>query len=124
MRSERADLPVYVNAVPGDQAAGRTEDPEVVTELSFQRAQRAKREASEALGVGDLDRAKQIYQAASLDLRELDVSGAPAETAAEIGDEVRILEELAVQAEMDQVLARKRALADHHRKSRKRGRGN
>ena len=33
-----------------------------------------------------------------------------------------MLEELAEQAEMDQVLSRKRALADHHMKSRKRGR--
>ena len=122
MKSERrrSRSPSTSSRATRPPAAPRT--PRSTTELAFQRAQRAKREATDALRDGDVDRAKQIYHAASLDLRELDVSGAPAETAAEIGDEVRILEELAVQAEMDQVLARKRALADHHRKSRKRGR--
>ena len=57
MQSQRADLPVYVNVVPGDEAAGRTQNPEVTTELSFQKAQRDKREASEALKHGDVDRA-------------------------------------------------------------------
>ena len=123
MRSERADIPVHVNVVPGDEAAGRTENAEVTTELSFQQAQRAKREASDALADGDVDRAQRIYDGASLGLSELDLSAAPPESAAdEIADEMRVLQELADQAEADQILARKRALADHHMKSRKRGR--
>ena len=100
-----------------------TPDPAVTTELSFQRAQRAKREAAEALGRGDLDGAQRIYRGASLGLRETDLSDAPADVAAEIADEARVLEELAEQSEHDRIHARKRALADHHMKARKRGRG-
>jgi Ca-activated chloride channel family protein len=122
MRSERADLPVHVNVVPGDEAGGRIADPAVTTELSFQRAQRAKREAAEALGRGDLADAQRIYRGASLGLRDTDLSDASDEVVAEIADEVRVLEELAEQSEHDRIHARKRALADHHMKSRKRGR--
>ena len=122
MRSERADIPVHVNVVPGDQAAGRTGNAEVTTELSFQQAQRAKREASDALAAGDVDGARRTWDAASLGLRKLDLSTtAPPEIADEIAAEARVLEELAEQAETDQVLARKRALADHHMKSRQAG---
>src|SRR3954451_3067487 len=46
-------VPLHVNVVPGDQAAGRIPNPVVRTEMAFQRAQRAKREASSALSVGD-----------------------------------------------------------------------
>ena len=122
MRSERADIPVHVNVVPGDEAAGRTQDPEVTTELSFQRAQRAKREASEALGEGDVLRAQQIYRDASTELGEVDLKDADESVACEVAEEVQMLDQLAMQAEQDQLLARKRALADHHMKSRKRGR--
>ena len=122
MRSERADIPVHVNVVPGDQAAGRTGDAEVTTELSFQQAQRAKREASDALAAGDVDGARRTYEAASLGLSELDLSAMPDAAADEIADEIQVLQDLADQSEADQILARKRALADHHMKSRKRGR--
>ena len=57
MKSQLATIPVSVNVVPGDEAAGRTENPEVTTELAFQRAQRAKREATDALRDGDVGRA-------------------------------------------------------------------
>jgi Ca-activated chloride channel family protein len=36
-------LPVHVNVVPGDQAAGRVPDPKVRSEALFQRTQRDKR---------------------------------------------------------------------------------
>ena len=76
----------------------------MTTELAFQRAQRAKREATDALARRRRRSRQAIYHGASLGLRELDVSDAAAETAAEIGDEVRILEELAVQAKRDRCL--------------------
>ncbi len=123
MRSERATCPSTSTSSPAIRPPAAPRTPRSSPSSASSAPSGRSGRQSEALGEGDVDRAKQIYQAASLDLRELDVSEAPAETAAEIGDEVRILEELAVQAEMDQVLARKRALADHHRKSRKRGRG-
>lgn len=123
MRSERADIPVHVNVVPGDQAAGRVGNGEVVTELSFQRAQRAKREASDALAAGDVEHALRTWRGTSTGLRELDLAAAPPEVADEIATEAQVLDGLAEQAETDQVTARKRALADHHMKSRRRGRG-
>ena len=43
-------LPLTVNVVPGDQAAGRVADPVVRTEVLFQEAQDDKKLASEALG--------------------------------------------------------------------------
>lgn len=46
-------IPVHVNVVPGDQAAGRIPDPRVHTELVFQRVQRDKRAAGDALRAGD-----------------------------------------------------------------------
>ncbi len=48
-------LPVQVNVVPGDEAAGRIVDPTVHSEVLFQDAQQAKRQASEALEHGDRD---------------------------------------------------------------------
>lgn len=43
--SHTAKIPVHVNVVTGDQAAGRIPDATVRTEVAFQTAQRAKREA-------------------------------------------------------------------------------
>ena len=50
MRSERADIPVHVNIVPGDEAAGRDRRPPVTTELSFQRRSTPSARPAEALG--------------------------------------------------------------------------
>ena len=50
-------LPVQVNVVPGDEVAGRVVDPTVQTEVLFQEAQQAKKQASEALERGDRDAA-------------------------------------------------------------------
>ena len=61
-------LPLHVNVVPGDQAAGRVPDPKVRTELLFQRAQQAKRRAAEALGAGDVQAARAAYRAAAADI--------------------------------------------------------
>ncbi|MFN8111870.1 MAG: VWA domain-containing protein [Solirubrobacterales bacterium] len=122
MKSERADIPVHVNVVPGDEAAGRTQDPEVTTELSFQKAQRAKREASDALAEGDVSRAQQIYRGASAVLDDVDLDQVDASVATEVAEELKMLQLLEMQAESDQLMARKRGMADHHMKSRKRGR--
>src|SRR4051794_16246415 len=61
-------LPVSVNVVPGDEAAGRVPDPRVHTELLFQRAQQAKREAADAIADGDERRAMQVLSSAAADL--------------------------------------------------------
>ena len=107
MKSELATIPVSVNVVPGDEAAGRTENPEVTTELAFQRAQRAKREATDALRDGDADRARKLYRTASADLELLDLSAAPAGAAEEIAGERAVLEDLADEAARDAMTARR-----------------
>ncbi|MGH2950935.1 MAG: hypothetical protein ACRDKX_02690, partial [Solirubrobacterales bacterium] len=123
MKSELATLPVSVNVVPGDEASGRSENPEVTTELAFQRAQRAKREATDALRDGDVEGAAKAYRAASMDLQRIDLDDAPAEAATEIANERELLENLASEATRDAMSVRKRARADYNQKARKRGRG-
>ncbi|WP_160051719.1 VWA domain-containing protein [Nocardiopsis sp. FR26] len=84
-----AALPVTVNVVPGEEAAERTPRPEVRTEEAVQRAQTAKREASEALRRGDRDAAVDTLERARRDLLDPHTSQAPeaeaAEQAAELG---------------------------------------
>lgn len=119
MQSQLASFPVSVNVVPGDEAAGRTANTTVTTELAFQRAQRAKREATDALREGDPDRASDLWRAASSQLRAAPV---PPESAGEIDAEALLLEDLADRAHHDAMGARKTARADHHMKARRRGR--
>ena len=45
-------LPVQVNVVPGDQAAGRVPDPKVRSEVLFQQTQKAKKDSSRLLSDG------------------------------------------------------------------------
>ena len=46
-------VPVHVNVLPGDQAAGRIPDPVVRTELAYLQTQQAKRAAAERMSQGD-----------------------------------------------------------------------
>ena len=104
--------------MPGDEANGRTANPTVSTELAFQRAQRAKREATDALRDGDPDRAAETYRLASLrfaKLRRL----RPAQA---MLTEADLLDNLAARAHDEGMAVRKMASADHHMKSRRRGR--
>jgi Ca-activated chloride channel family protein len=104
-------LPVSVNVVPGDEAAGRVPDPRVRSERLFQRAQQAKREAADAIAGGDELRAMQALAAAAVQLAGSDE------------DERSVVLDMAADIDRGQaVRAAKRALADHHHKSRKRGR--
>ena len=124
MEARLATLPVNVNVVPGDQAAGRISDPEVETELSFQRAQRSKREATDALRNGELGKATSLFRTAVTDLRRsADREGLPSAAASELISEADALEGLAERARSDAGWATKVARADHHMKARKRGRG-
>jgi Ca-activated chloride channel family protein len=121
MKSQSVAIPVQVNVVPGDEAAGRTEDPQVRTELAFQRAQRSKRAATDALRDGDVARASLMYREASDDLRSAQ-RAAPADAAPELAAEASLLHELAGRAESDAMAVRKQARADYHQKVRRRGR--
>ena len=58
-------IPLHVNVVPGDQAAGRIPDAVVRTKLLYQRVQQAKRRASSHLSSGDTDSAFDVYERAN-----------------------------------------------------------
>src|ERR687896_311931 len=59
-----ATIPVHVNVAPGDVRAGRAPGATVRSELAFQRAQRAKEDAGEAIREGDVRRASALYEEA------------------------------------------------------------
>lgn len=91
-------VPVHVNVVPGDQAAGRVPDPVVRTELVYLRAQQAKRRASNLLNSGDsaaalteIRQAKQAIAKAQAD--------APEALAADLAEEAATLDYLAQETE-------------------------
>ena len=120
MAEQTVTLPVHVNVVPGDQAAGRIPDPKVRTELVYQQVQAAKRKAADALRDGDHDRAQSTYRAARVALDDA-IAACPAP---ELDDELRILSELSERvAGGDAVWSAKFSRMDQSRKSRKRGRG-
>ena len=124
LKTETITIPVNVNVVPGDVAAGRVPDASVRTELAFQQAQRTKREASQRLRDGDARGASRAYMNAS---RSLEAAGAeaPDPIKEEIAREARLLEDLGERALWeDASRIAKFTDADHHMKSRKRGRQN
>jgi len=108
---ETVTLPIFVNVVPGDEAAGRTANPKVRQELLFQQAQKSKRTAMDDLAHGDVARA-------AMTLRDAAICLPP-----EHDEERDVLLSMAVEAEQDDAgRARKRMAADYSSKSRRRGR--
>ena len=115
---ETVTVPLTVNVVPGDQAAGRVRDAKVSTERLFQQAQEAKRRAADALSRGDSDGALAAYAAAGSAL-----AAAPAPSA-ELREEASILASLADHVTAGEpAVAAKRSRAEHALKARQRGRG-
>jgi Ca-activated chloride channel family protein len=120
LAEETVTLPVYVNVVPGDQAAGRIPDPLVRTEIVYQQAQDAKRRAAEALRDGDEARATREYAAAAERLDQV-MAFSPSP---ELTSEREILDELRARTEAGEgQWAAKVSRAEQARKSRTRGRG-
>lgn len=118
-------LPISVNVVPGDEAAGRVPDPTVQSEVLFQDAQHVKRQASEAFERGDFDEGQRLIGVTRSQLsRSLDV--APAELEAEIRaelDDVTRLEHLADESgPAGSTVMSKITRESYHRMNRKRGR--
>jgi Ca-activated chloride channel family protein len=109
-------LPVSVNVVPGDEAAGRIPNPKVRQELLFQQAQKAKRDAADAIARGDDAAAEQI-------LGEADALMAGSSASPELDDERQILLELRSDISAGASMrSSKRARMESSRKSHKRGR--
>lgn len=116
-------LPIHVNVVPGDAAAGRIPNPVVHTERAFQEAQATKQRASDALREGDAAAAAALFRDAGGTLDALAAS-APPVTAAELLEEARLLHDLEARATMgDANRTAKLSQADAYRKRRRRGRG-
>ncbi len=108
-------LPISVNVVPADIAAGRVPDPVVEREKLLQSAQAAKKQAEEALRRGDIDGARGSLSAA----RDALAGAGPEVLDEELADEVdwlrtseRMLDE------RDRAYNAKRMTSDHRRKSR------
>jgi Ca-activated chloride channel family protein len=122
LREQVVRLPVHVNVVPGDQAAGRILDPVVTTEIAYQEAQRAKRRATARLTAGDSESAVgDLAAAKSVILAAMDL--APAAAVEDLREEAATLDRLVAEAQYgDFSRAAKFASMDLSLKSRQRGR--
>lgn len=115
-------LPVVVNVVPGDEAAGRVPDPKVYSERLYQEGQQDKLEASRAYEAGDIDGGTRRL-ARSRQKLEYAMQEARPEDRAAIADEIAMLDRFGVSAgALDSVYASKAMRASYHRTNRKRGR--
>ena len=119
LATQTVTIPVNVNVVPGDEAAGRAANPVVRTELAFQEAQRAKKLAADELRAGRPDAASALYASAG---DALAACPAAPEMADEVSEEARLMHSLAERARYDSsARVAKLTEADRHMKSRRRG---
>ena len=87
-------VPLHVNVVPGDQAAGRVPDATVRTEAVYQRLQQTKRSVSRHLSEGHPAKALvELGEAERLVRKQL--ADAPPELAADLEEEAREIDFLA-----------------------------
>lgn len=115
-------VPVHVNVVPGDQAAGRVPDPVVRTELVYLRAQRAKRRAANLLNSGDSAAALHEIRQAQREISQAR-DDAPEALAADLAEEAATLDYLARETETGSVArAGKYLSASSQARLQKRGR--
>lgn len=115
-------VPVHVNVVPGDHAAGRVPDPMVRTELVYLRAQQAKRRASTLLNDGDTQGALTEIRQAQQEIAAAQ-AGAPEALAADLAEEAATLGYLAQETETGSAArAGKHLSASSYARLQKRGR--
>ncbi len=115
-------VPLHVNVVPGDEAAGRIPDPVVRTEVAFLRAQQAKRRASTHLSAGETEAALREISGAQATV-DAALASAPPELAADLNEEAEVLRNLAHETEYGLATrAAKLSSSDAYYKSSKRGR--
>lgn len=122
MTTQSVEVPVHVGVVPGDEAAGRIARPEVRTEFEYQKAQRSRKSAAEALRRGDRDGAADLLRQAGEGLADFAASmpmAAPGIDA--LVEESELLGRDADEAVWQEAaFSAKRNEADFHLKSRKR----
>lgn len=120
---QNVTLPIAVNVVPGDEAAGRVPNPTVRTEVLFQEAQVAKREASEALEAGDIEGAQKLLSDA---VSRLEAAGleAPVELRRDIDADILEISGTTsmLMATGDANLGSKMTRSSYYRRNSKRGR--
>jgi len=122
LKQHTVSVPLHVNVVPGDQAAGRVADPAVRTELVYLRAQQAKRRASTHLSAGDAEAALKEIRAAQESVTRA-MADAPPELVADLAEEVESLSYLANETQSGMIArAAKFSSSDSYTKSSKRGR--
>jgi len=114
-------MPILVNVVPGDQAAGRVPDPKVRSEALFQQTQRTKKAAGEMLSQGRSDEASAMLTGWSASLRDQSAV-LPSPFSAELYSEADLMDALADESRFDVGRAAKAASYDSSAKSRTRGR--
>jgi Ca-activated chloride channel family protein len=114
-------MPVHVNVLPGDQAAGRIPDPTVRTELAYLQTQRAKRAAAEHMSGGEAGAALRALGRAR-GMASGVLRGAPASMRKELQDDIATIDLLAAEVSGGNLTrAAKVASADTTLKSRRRG---
>lgn len=118
-------LPINVNVVPGDEAAGRVAHPTVESEVLFQEAQDVKRRASEAFERGRYDEGQRLLGETRAQLtRSLEVAPETLkpEIQVELDDVDRMTRFGDVSGPMSAPLMSKMSRDSYHRMNRKRGR--
>lgn len=117
-----AALPISVNVVPGDEAAGRVPHPTVHSEVLFQEAQEVKREASKAFERGDLEDGKRLLGETKARLAK-SLEAAPEGLKPDIRAELDEVDRMDVMTyEVGSAYMSKMSRESYHRGSRKRGR--
>ncbi|MFC7241379.1 VWA domain-containing protein [Catellatospora aurea] len=115
-------VPLHVNVVPGDQAAGRVPDPVVRTELVYLQVQKIKRRASAHLSASSVRRALDEIRQAQRAVDDV-LKDAPDFLRADLDEEASSLRYLAEQTEQGMIArAAKYSSSDSSYKSRSRGR--
>jgi Ca-activated chloride channel homolog len=116
--------PVMVNVVPGDEAAGRVPNPTVTSARLLAETTKVKREASQALSEGDVDKAVGLMQAQATSVSDFlgQIDPGVPETAPlreRLTEEAEQLQRLATGAqERDRILAMKSMAEDINLTSR------
>jgi Ca-activated chloride channel family protein len=114
-------VPIHVNVLPGDQAAGRIPDATVRTELAYLHNQRAKRSAAEYMSGGDAPAALRELRRARGRAAEIRFA-APASMQMELNEDIHAIDLLTAEVSHGDISrAAKSASADVARKSRRRG---
>ena len=123
---QTASLPITVNVVPGDEAAGRVPHPTVHSEVLFQEAQDVKKRASEAFERGDFANGRRLIGESRARLAD-SYDAAPDTLKHEIQAELDEVDRMQDYGDAGGVASApylsKMTRESYHRGSRKRGRG-